>query len=91
LPTSHSTNQVADLYVRPEHRGAGWGGLCSVTPLSWRHSAGAVASSGWVLHTNEPALQFYRRLNSRAVDEIGVHRLDGDVLLDLATDQPART
>ena len=45
----------------------------------------------WVLRTNEPALRFYRRLRARALDEIEIMRLDGEVLHDVAANiVPAR-
>ncbi|HEY8722058.1 GNAT family N-acetyltransferase [Pengzhenrongella sp.] len=78
-----------DLYVRPEHRGSGLGRalLGHLADLAVQRGCGRL--EWWVLRTNEPALQFYRRLHARALDEIEVHRLDGDLLANLAAVQSA--
>jgi len=75
---------LEDLYVRPEHRGSGLGRalLAHLADLAVRR--GGARLEWWVLRTNEPALRFYRRLRARALDEIEVHRLDGEVLHGLA-------
>ena len=78
-----------DLYVRPEHRGAGVGRALLA------HLAGLAVRGGgrlewWVMRTNDPALRFYRRLQARTVDEIDVLRLDGEQLRALAAEVPDR-
>lgn len=75
---------LEDLYVRPEHRGSGLGQrlLGHLAELAVRR--GGARLEWWVLRTNEPALRFYRRLRARALDEIEILRLDGEVLHDLA-------
>jgi GNAT superfamily N-acetyltransferase len=76
---------LEDLYVEAEHRGGGLGRalLSHLAQLAVRR--GGARLEWWVLRTNEPALRFYRRLHARALDEITVLRLDGEVLGDLAT------
>ena len=75
---------LEDLYVRPEHRGAGLGRAlfaelaaecvrCGYTRLQW-----------WVLNWNSPAIGFYRSLGAEAMDEWTVYRLSGEPLEDLA-------
>ncbi|MFC6020050.1 GNAT family N-acetyltransferase [Plantactinospora solaniradicis] len=75
---------LEDLYVRPEHRGGGLGRalLAHLAELAVRR--GGARLEWWVLHTNDPALRFYARLHARALDEIAVMRLDGDLLHALA-------
>ncbi|WP_229705989.1 GNAT family N-acetyltransferase [Micromonospora sonchi] len=79
-----------DLYVRPEHRGAGVGRalLAHLAGLAVRRGGGRL--EWWVMHTNDPALRFYRRLQARTVDEIDVLRLDGEPLHALAAEAPDR-
>ncbi len=79
---------LEDLYVRPEHLGSGLGRalLAHLAELAVRR--GCARLEWWVLHTNEPALRFYRRLHARTLDEIAALRLDGDHLRNLATERP---
>jgi GNAT superfamily N-acetyltransferase len=76
---------LEDLYVRPEHRGAGLGQalLAHLAELAVQRGCGRL--EWWVLRTNEHALRFYRRLHARGLDEIEILRLDGDHLRDLAS------
>ncbi|WP_307827580.1 GNAT family N-acetyltransferase [Planomonospora sp. ID82291] len=73
-----------DLYVRAEHRGSGLGRalLGHLAQLAVERGCGRL--EWWVLRTNDPALRFYRGLRARALGEIEVMRLDGEVLRDLA-------
>jgi GNAT superfamily N-acetyltransferase len=73
-----------DLYVSAEHRGAGVGRalLAHLADLAVRRGCGRL--EWWVLHTNEHAMRFYRRLHARPLDELAVLRLDGASLRDLA-------
>lgn len=75
---------LEDLYVQPEHRGAGLGKAlfaelaaecvrCGYTRLQW-----------WVLNWNTPAIGFYRSLGAEAMDEWTVYRLSGKPLDQLA-------
>jgi ribosomal protein S18 acetylase RimI-like enzyme len=77
---------LEDLYVRPEHRGAGLGQILLAHLADLAVRRGGARLEWWVLRTNEPALRFYRRLRARALDEIEVMRLDGEVLRSLAAD-----
>ena len=75
---------LEDLYVQPEHRGAGLGRLLL------EHLAGLCVERGWprfewwVLDWNEPAQGFYRSLGARPEDDWTVWRVDGDALEALA-------
>lgn len=75
---------LEDLYVRPEHRGAGLGRAlfaelaaecvrCDYTRLQW-----------WVLNWNSPAIGFYHSLGAEPMDEWTVYRLSGRPLHQLA-------
>ena len=75
---------LEDLYVRPEHRGAGVGRSLLA------HVAGVAADSGYrrmewsALDWNAPALQFYAGLGAERLQEWEVHRLEGEALARLA-------
>ena len=75
---------LEDLYVQPDHRGAGHG-LALLRELARTCAAeGYPRLDWWVLDWNEPALRFYRSLGAVAMDEWTVHRLTGDALAGLA-------
>lgn len=75
---------LEDLFVLPEHRGAGHGKALLVA------LARLCVQNGWgrlewnVLDWNEPALAFYRSLGAQPLEEWTVHRLSGDALAALA-------
>jgi GNAT superfamily N-acetyltransferase len=74
---------LEDLYVRPEHRGHGFGRalLTRLARICVERGYGRLEWS--VLDWNEPALRFYRSLGAVAMDEWTVNRLDGDALAAL--------
>jgi GNAT superfamily N-acetyltransferase len=80
---------LEDLYVRPEHRGAGVGRalLARLAALAVERRCGRL--EWWVLDWNEPALRFYRSLQARPMDEWTVFRLSDEPLLRLAEEAPA--
>ncbi|KQO63897.1 hypothetical protein ASF23_05030 [Curtobacterium sp. Leaf261] len=75
---------LEDLYVRPEHRGAGYG-----KALLARLASECVAQ-GWsrlewsVLDTNSGAVGFYESMGASFLDEWRTCRLDGDALAEVA-------
>ncbi|HEY5334885.1 MAG TPA: GNAT family N-acetyltransferase [Mycobacteriales bacterium] len=75
---------LEDLYVRPEHRGAG-AGRALLARL-----AQICVDRGWsrlewsVLDWNEPAIGFYRSIGAAPLDEWTVNRLAGSPLRELA-------
>jgi len=77
---------LEDLYVRSEHRGAGYGRalLATLARIAVERGYGRVEWA--VLDWNEPALGFYRALGAVAQDEWTVHRLTGDALNRVAVD-----
>ena len=79
---------LEDLYVRPEHRGHGFGRLL-LARLARECVERGYARLEWsVLDWNEPALGFYRRIGAAAMDGWTVHRLDGDALSALGAASP---
>jgi GNAT superfamily N-acetyltransferase len=75
---------LEDLYVRPEHRGRGYGRalLAELARLCVERGYGRL--EWWVLDWNEPAIGFYRSLGARPMDEWTVHRVSGAALGALA-------
>lgn len=81
---------LEDIYVKPEMRGKGIGGvmLAYLAKLAVERGCGRVEWS--VLDWNKPAIKFYRSIGATAMDEWTVHRLAGDALKRLADKfQPA--
>ena len=75
---------LEDLFVRPDARGSGLG-----KALLGKLAALAVESDcarlEWsVLDWNTPAIDFYKALGARPMDEWTVYRVDGDALTGLA-------
>ncbi len=75
---------LEDLYVRPEHRGAGLGKalLAALAAEAVAHDCARVEWS--VLDWNTPAIDFYRAIGAVPMDEWTVYRLTGDALTSLA-------
>jgi GNAT superfamily N-acetyltransferase len=75
---------LEDLFVRPEHRGKGYGRalLVELARLAVERGCGRLEWS--VLDWNEPALRFYRALGAEAMDEWTVQRVTGEALERLA-------
>ena len=75
---------LEDLFVMPEARGRGLGKALLV------HLAGIAVARGYgrfewsVLDWNTPAIEFYRALGARPMDEWTVMRVDGAALKALA-------
>jgi GNAT superfamily N-acetyltransferase len=80
---------LEDLFVRPEHRGAGLGKalLLALARLAVERGCGRMEWA--VLDWNEPAIGFYRSLGARPMDEWTVFRLDADALARLTSRDPA--
>lgn len=76
---------LEDLFVRPEHRGAG-AGLALLKALARRCRDEDLARLEWsVLDWNAPAIGFYDQLGALAMDEWTTRRLTGAALEALAT------
>ena len=71
---------LEDLFVRPEHRGKGYGKalFSAVARLAVERGCGRMEWS--VLDWNEPSIAFYRSFGAIAMDEWTVFRLTGEAL-----------
>lgn len=76
---------LEDLYVRPEHRGAGHGKALLAELARICVDRGYGRLEWWVLDWNEPALAFYRSIGAVPMDEWTVYRVTGDALGELAS------
>jgi GNAT superfamily N-acetyltransferase len=75
---------LEDLFVKPEHRGKGYGRRLLVDLARIAQDRGCGRMEWAVLDWNEPAIQFYRKLNAKPMDEWTVFRLTGDGIDRLA-------
>lgn len=75
---------LEDLYVRPEHRGAGHGRALLASLARTCAERGYGRLEWWVLDWNTPAHGFYRRLGAAPMDDWTVWRMTGDALETLA-------
>ena len=75
---------LEDLFVRPEHRGKGYGRalLIQLAKIAKERNCGRMEWA--VLDWNEPAIEFYRKLGAKAMDEWTVFRLTRDGIERLA-------
>ena len=75
---------LEDLFVKPEERGKGYGRALLVHLARIARDRGCGRMEWAVLDWNEPAIQFYRALGARPMDEWTVFRLTRDEILKLA-------
>ena len=75
---------LEDLYVRPSHRGHGYGKALLQELARIAVERGYGRFEWWVLDWNSPAIDFYRSLGAEAMDEWTVYRVTGDALRQLA-------
>jgi GNAT superfamily N-acetyltransferase len=75
---------LEDLFVIPESRGKGHGKglLIALAKLALERECGRVEWS--VLNWNEPAIQFYKSLGAKPMDEWTVYRVTGEAIENLA-------
>ncbi len=75
---------LEDLYVKPEARGQGIGKvmLAYLAKLAKDRHCGRL--EWWVLDWNESAINFYKSLGAKAMDEWTVYRVTNQALNDLA-------
>ena len=75
---------LEDLYVRPEHRGAGHGVALLSTLANICLQRGYGRLEWWVLDWNTPARDFYSSIGADALTEWIPYRVTGDSLTQLA-------
>lgn len=83
---------VEDVFVDPATRGKGIGQklFAALAKRAVERDCGRM--EWWVLDWNEPAIEFYRRMNAEAMSEWTVYRLSGNDLAALAaSDQKEAT
>jgi len=77
---------LEDLFVKPEARGKGVGRELLRYLARLAKEKGFSRIEWAVLHWNEPAIGFYKRLGAVPMDEWDVYRLSGNELDRLATE-----
>ena len=75
---------LEDLFVKPEHRGKGYGRKLLVDLARIARERGCGRMEWAVLDWNDPAIQFYRKLGAKPMDEWTVFRLTSDGIAKLA-------
>jgi GNAT superfamily N-acetyltransferase len=75
---------LEDLFVNPEHRGKGYGRALLVDLARIARGRGCGRMEWAVLDWNEPAIEFYRKLGAKAMDEWTVFRLTEGSISQLA-------
>ena len=75
---------LEDLFVKPEMRGKGYGRALLVHLAKIARERGCGRMEWAVLDWNDPAIQFYRKLGAKPMDEWTVFRLTGDGIAKLA-------
>lgn len=76
---------LEDLFVRPASRGRGLGAALLRRVAAIGVERGCERMEWAVLDWNTPAIEFYRRLGARAMDEWTLFRVSGDALRTLGT------
>lgn len=75
---------LEDLYVRPSHRGHGYGKALLQALARVAVERGYGRFEWWVLDWNTPAIEFYRSIGAEPMDEWTVQRVSGEALRRLA-------
>jgi GNAT superfamily N-acetyltransferase len=75
---------LEDLFVKPEMRGKGYGRALLVDLARIAGERGCGRMEWAVLNWNDPAIQFYRKLGAKPMDEWTVFRLTRDGIAKLA-------
>jgi GNAT superfamily N-acetyltransferase len=75
---------LEDLFVLPEHRGKGIGKALLLHVAALANERGCGRFEWAVLDWNKPAIEFYRGLGARAMDDWTTYRLTGEPLAALS-------
>jgi len=79
---------LEDLFVKPEKRGKGYGHALLVDLAKIARDRGCGRMEWAVLNWNDPAIQFYRKLGAKPMEEWTVFRLTRDGIVELAKSEP---
>ena len=71
---------LEDVYVRPEHRRGGIGGMVMEHLATLAAERGHLRLEWCALTWNEPALTFYEKLGATRLEDFRILRLDGEKL-----------
>src|SRR6201982_529841 len=77
---------LEDLFVKPEKRGKGYGRALLVELAKIARDRGCGRMEGAVLDWKDPAINFYRALGAKPMDEWTVFRLTRDEIARLAAE-----
>jgi len=77
---------LEDLYVRPQFRGQGMGKALMKRLAQVCVDNDYSRFQWWVLNWNQPAIDVYRAMGAKAMDEWTVYRVSGQELKDLASE-----
>ncbi len=80
---------LEDLFVRPATRGCGYGRALLQRLAQIAQERGCGRMEWAVLDWNEPAIQFYRKLGAKPMDDWTVFRLTSEGMAELARDASA--
>src|SRR5881409_1624622 len=75
---------LEDLFVKPDKRGKGYGRALRVELAKIARDRGCGRMEWAVLDWNEPAIEFYRNLGAKPMDDWTVFRLTADGIGELA-------
>ena len=75
---------LEDLFIRPEHRGKGYGRALLVDLAKIAHDRGCGRMEWAVLDWNEPAIEFYKKLGAKPLEEWKIFRLKREGIAQLA-------
>jgi GNAT superfamily N-acetyltransferase len=75
---------LEDLFVKPAHRGRGYGKALLLTLARIAHERGCGRFEWVVLDWNEPSIRFYESLGAVRMDEWRLFRVTGEALKRLA-------
>lgn len=75
---------LEDLYVRPEHRGKGYGKalLKRLARIALERGCGRL--EWWCLNWNRPSIDFYLSMGAEPMSDWTVYRVAGEALVELA-------
>ena len=75
---------LEDLFVRPEHRGRGYGKALLLHVARIAHQRGCGRFEWMVLDWNAPSIRFYEGFGAQCMSEWRLFRVTGDALAALA-------